>query len=374
MRIGIDARFVGPDGAGLGRYIERLLTHLERLDHRNDYVVFVRSICPWHPTNPRWKTVIADIRWYTLAEQLKMPGIFRRAKLDLLHLPHFNFPILYTGKFVLTVHDLILSDFPTERTSTLEPIVFKLKLAAYRLSLTQAIRRAKHIMTVSRWSRERVTAMYPLATGKLSVTYEAADPLPPPSGETEIRARGIQAPYLLYVGNAYPHKNLERLLLATKQAIANGEKFQLVIVGKDDFFSRRLKAFAAEHDCHQAIFYGYAPDAEYHQLLKQATAYFFPSLSEGFGLPGLEAMTVGTPVFAARASCLPEIYGPAAHYFDPQSNEDIIRAVTVALHDPDERQRLITAGAERVRGYSWERMAQQTLSVYDTALKNGPAT
>lgn len=374
MRIGIDARFAGPDGAGLGRYIERLLTHLANLNSPHEYVVFVRSSWQWQSPSPNWRTVVADVRWYTVAEQLRMPGIFAREKLDLLHIPHFNFPILYRGPFVLTVHDIILDDFPTERSTTLEPLFFRAKMAAYKFTLTQAIDRAKKIMTVSNWSRDRVSHIYPTAASKVVTTYEAADPLPPPAPVTLLAAHRIQQPYLLYVGNAYPHKNLERLVTASKKAINQGEKFQLVIVGKDDFFSRRLRQFAESVQASQVIFFGYATDAEYHRLLLEAQAYFFPSLSEGFGLPGLEAMLAGTPVFAARSSCLPEIYGPAAHYFDPQSDDDIIRAIRVALHDSDERQRLVTIGRQRVQQFSWATMAEQTLNVYTTAINGQTST
>ncbi|MBI3572659.1 MAG: hypothetical protein HY092_00465, partial [Candidatus Kerfeldbacteria bacterium] len=123
MRIGIDARFFGPQETGIGRYVDRLVFHLGQQDQTNDYMVFLRRAAweQWQPPNERWHKVLADYHWYSLREQLWLPGIFNRAKLDLLHVPHFNVPVLYRRPFVVTIHDLILNQFPTERASTLGP-------------------------------------------------------------------------------------------------------------------------------------------------------------------------------------------------------------------------------------------------------------
>src|SRR5689334_8418490 len=121
MRIGIDARFFGPQETGIGRYVERLISHLEQIDQVNDYTVLLRRKAwdLWSPKNSRWTKLPADERWYSLAEQIKMPGRYRAAKVDLWHIPHFNIPLLWRGPFVVTIHDLILNQFPTERASTL---------------------------------------------------------------------------------------------------------------------------------------------------------------------------------------------------------------------------------------------------------------
>ena len=172
-------------------------------------------------------------------------------------------------------------------------------------------------------------------------------------------------PYIMYVGNSYPHKNLELLLQATRIAVRQGEKFQVVLVGKRDYFSKRLEELSREMGLSNVLFYGFAPDDELATLYEHAAAYFFPSLSEGFGLPGLEAMQASLPVFAARSASLPEVFGSAAYYFDPHSPEDIVRSIQVALHDTIIRQRLVAAGHERLSHFSWATMAQQTLRVYE---------
>lgn len=372
MRIGIDARFFGPQESGLSRYIHRLISYLEVVDAHNQYVLFLRRAAwdLWQPKNWRWRKVEADFPWYSVVEQLRLPRVFWRAKLDLLHVPHFNVPLGYRGRMVVTIHDLILNEFPTERASTLAPLIFRLKLAAYKLVLRQAVRRATAVMAVSEYTKDQVVKRLRVPPAKVHVTYESVDPFPPPAPSNNLLARGIDRPYLLYVGNSYPHKNLERLLLAAKRAAEQGEDFQLVIVGKRDFFSRRLEISARAMSPARVVFYGFAPDDELATLFRHATAYFFPSLSEGFGLPGLEAMQAGLPVFAAQAASLPEIYGSAAHYFTPTDIGAMADSIRLALHDTLLRQRLIAAGHERIRHFSWATMAQQTLRVYESTKSN----
>lgn len=369
MRIGIDARFLGPEGSGISRYIERLITHLERIDQRHEYVVWLRPAARWRPTNPRWSVRIADVPWYSLAEQTRMPRLFQAAKLDLLHVPHFNVPVFYPGRLIVTVHDLILNEHPTERSSTLEPLIFRLKHAAYRFTIRRAVSHAKRIVTVSRWSETQLHRAYPMTEKKTRVTYEAADPLPTPVDWSAITAHGVTKPYILYAGNTYPHKNLERLVEALQLMHTAGENIQLVLVGKRDYFSQRLEALVKERPVQNIVFFGYASDAELNALYRHAQAYVFPSLSEGFGLPGLEAMQAQTPVVAAKASCLPEIYGSAAAYFDPHVPADMARQITAVVKDQTLRSHLITAGAAKVQEYSWERMARETLTVYEEAMK-----
>ena len=214
MRIGIDARFYGPTGKGLGRYTEKLIKYLEKLDHGNDYVIFLRKE-NWkksHPGNPRFEKVLADYRWYTLSEQKNMPRILNKYSLDLVHFPHFNVPLFYRGDFVVTIHDLILLDFPTKRATTLGSVKYAIKNLAYKKVIKSAVKRAKKVITVSEYTKKRLVERFNLDEDKIIVTYEACDKVE--SSESGMMDRDvlkihrINKPYLLYVGNAYPHKNL----------------------------------------------------------------------------------------------------------------------------------------------------------------------
>lgn len=369
MRIGIDARFFGPLETGIGRYVERLVTHLTAIDHENEYVLFLRQrgYNWWQPPNSRWRKVLADYHWYGLAEQRYMPGIFRRAKLNLLHVPHFNVPLLWRGSFVVTIHDLILDEFPTERATTLQKLPFAIKFRAYQASVRHAVRDSRQIITVSEHSKQRLIKSFRLPAEKVTVTYESVDPLPEPVPWQTLVEHGVRRPFILHVGNSYPHKNLERLVTALEKVSRKNIDVHLVLVGKDDYFSRRLRQDVTDRKINNVLFYGFAADQELAGLYQHAQAYFFPSLSEGFGLPGLEAMQAGTPVYAARASCLPEVFGSAAEYFDPLDSASIAQSIERALHDTLQRQRLISAGREKLTNYSWTRMAEQTLAVYKFA-------
>lgn len=370
MRIGIDARFFGPLETGIGRYVERLVSHLAVIDDHNEYVVFLRrrGYDWWQAPNERWRKVLADHHWYGLAEQRRMPGIFRQAKLDLLHVPHFNVPLLTRGPFVVTIHDLILDEFPTERATSLEPLVFAIKFRAYLAVVKHAVKDSRAIITVSGHSKKRLIERFRVSPDKVSVTYESVDPLPEAVPLQTLAEHGVRQPYLLHVGNTYPHKNLDRFMAAVKIVQRKFSDFQVVFVGKDDYFSSRLKQEVVQQKIPNILFYGFAADQELSALYQHAQAYFFPSLSEGFGLPGLEAMQAGTPVYAANASCLPEVFGHAAAYFDPLDVNSIAQSIEQALHDTLKRRDLIAAGRQQLQMYSWRRMAAETLAVYERSI------
>jgi glycosyltransferase involved in cell wall biosynthesis len=174
------------------------------------------------------------------------------------------------------------------------------------------------------------------------------------------------SPFILYVGNAYPYKNLERLVESFD--LLDRPDYQLVLVGKKDYFYERLQTFIAQRGLKNVIFTGFVSDGQLAWLYQHAAAYVFPSLSEGFGLPGLEAMAAGLPVISSNATCLPEVYGSAAHYFNPHDSADMATKIREVLDDDKLRQQLISAGQIRVKDFSWERMARETLEVYREVL------
>ncbi len=376
MRIGIDARFYGAIGKGLGRYTEKLIEYLERIDTRNEYVVFLRkeNFSAYEPRNPRFRKVLADYQWYSFSEQLFFPFFLRRFRFDLIHFPHFNVPLLYRGRFIVTIHDLILVRYPTVRNTTRLAALYWAKFVAYRLVITSAISRALHIVTVSQFAKHDIVERYPVASGKISVTYEAADPfcrfLSREASEQLLGrlgllaldgARGILRSYFLYVGNAYPHKHLGLLLDAAKRLPE--ERF--VLVGKEDYFYARLREDAERRGLDNVVFAGFLTDQELSVLYRNAVAYTFPSLYEGFGLPPLEAMTFGLPVVSSDRASLPEVLGSAALYFDPEKDGDLERVLRDIISDEALRKRLSELGYGRAAGFRWDTMAEETLRIYE---------
>jgi glycosyltransferase involved in cell wall biosynthesis len=369
MRIGIDARFFGPAGKGLGRYTQKLITHLEQIDQVNEYFIFLRqeNWDDYLPTNPHFHKVRADYRWYTLAEQLGMPRAIRRQKLDVMHFTHFNVPLFFKGKFIVTIHDLILTKFPTTRATTLGPLVYAIKHWGYGLVIRRAVRRAAGIIAVSKYTKKDIVDQFQVNPDRVIVTYEAVDT--PQTGTADAqgleRTYGVHSPYVLYVGNVYPHKNAEGLLHAFMEIRERRPDIQLVLVGKSDYFFERVKNLAGQLGLADSVrFPGFVPDADLSGVYRGAAVYVFPSFYEGFGLPALEACAYGTPVVASNSSCLPEILEQAAVYFDPHKISEMASAIERVLDDRELADRLRQNGLRQAAKFSWRHMANQTLDLY----------
>ncbi|MFZ2153802.1 MAG: glycosyltransferase family 1 protein [Candidatus Moraniibacteriota bacterium] len=377
MRIGIDARFYGSVGKGLGRYVQKLIENLEKIDKENQYFIFLleENFNEFRPKNKNFKKVVANYRWYTLSEQINIPKLLKRYNLDLVHFPHFNVPFFYRKKFVITIHDLILLNFPTIKGTKLNPLFYWFKFLGYKFIIGSAIRRAEKIITVSNFSKKDILKNYPkISSKKVMVAYEACDRV---SGETlrdseEILNKyGIIKPYLLYVGNAYPHKNLEKLADAWKLILAKNQKDNLlerdpilVLVGKRDYFYDKLADYILKLKVKNINLVGFVSDDDLGVIYKNSSAYVFPSLYEGFGLPPLEAMSWKTPVISSNHGCMREILRDGAYYFDGTNADSIAQAILTVLKNDDLKKDLVKAGEKIILKYSWQRMAKKTLGVY----------
>jgi len=372
MRIGIDARFYGSVGKGLGRYTSELIAHLEKIDAENDYVVFLRrsNFNSYVPKNPRFTKVLAEYPWYTWREQVLYPFFLRKHRVDLMHFPHFNVPFFYGRPYVVTVHDLILLSHPTTRASKLGPLMFWMKFRFYLMVIRRALADAAAVITVSECTKKEIIERFPFAKQKnIAVTYEACAPsLRRETGP--VPQREADSPFILYVGNAYPHKNLDRLLTAFAAFRRNGHpNWRLVLVGTEDYFYARLKRETREKKLDVGVtFFGHATDEQLSELYRTASFYSFPSLCEGFGLPPLEAMCHGLPVVSSRASCLPEILGDAAHYFDPEDVDDMAAAFGAVADDATLRHGLAAKGPRHAERFDWTDCARRTKDVYQRAL------
>ena len=378
MRIGIDARFFGPIGKGLGRYTQKLIENLEKISSEDDqYFIFLKAenFDEYQPKNKNFQKVLADFRWYTFAEQIKFPKLLKKYKLDLIHFPHFNVPILYRGKFIVTIHDLILLRFPTVRSSTLSPFLYWLKFLAYKIVINSAIFRSTQIIGVSNFTKKDILEKFPsISSNKISVTYEACDDFcffNPKKYEELSKTYGIIKPYILYVGNVYPHKNPERLILAMKELEKEIPELKLVFVGAEDYFYKRLRILIVKEKINNIIFSGFVPDYDLDAIFRNALAYVRPSLHEGFELPALEAMARGVPVIAADYACSREILGDSAHYFNGENISDIAKAIKIIFKDKALQEELTKKGYERIKKYSWKRMAQETIAIYKAKYNGG---
>lgn len=373
-RIGIDARFFGSVGKGLGRYTQKLIENLEKISTTESediqYFVFLRkeNFNEYQPKKENFHKVLADYQWYTFSEQINMPRLLKKYKLDLVHFPHFNVPLLYRKKFVITIHDLILVHFPTIRGTTLNPLFYWLKFLAYKVVIKSAIKRAKRIIVVSEFTKKDIENHYVQARGKIRVTYEACEDfcfLASESRERILEKYGILKPYLLYVGNAYPHKNLDGLILAFSAFRKKMPEFSLVLVGKEDYFYRKIKEQVKREKISGVVFPGFIPDCDLDAVYYLSKAYIFPSLYEGFGLPPLEAMAKGVPVASSDHECMKEILGDSALFFDGKNRFDMEEKMRIICADSKLRIELVKKGYEQIKKYSWKEMAEKTLKIYE---------
>ena len=362
--IGIDCRLWGTKHTGIGRYTQKLVENLQKIGDNNEYIIFCRSEdYDDIGTSVGWKKVRADIPHYTLGEQTHLVQIFLKENLDLLHVPHFNVPIFYPKKFVITIHDILWHTKKGFDVTTLPPITYLAKYAGYRLVVKNAANRAKAIFVPSRAVAGEVANKFPGVKKKIHVTYEGVDSLPKSKAETKEK-------YLLYVGNLYPHKNVHTLVKALSRyhVLEHGNK--LVVVSGRSAFLDKFKKFLQKESLDGFVeLKTNASDKELSALYKNALALVFPTLSEGFGLPGLEAMMAGTPVICSDIPVLHEVYGKAALYFDPKNSQDIADKIQKVLNDHMTRMNLVKASKNQLKKYSWEKMAQETFDIYREVLK-----
>jgi glycosyltransferase involved in cell wall biosynthesis len=320
-----------------GRYVFRLVQYLEKIDQSNDYVIH---------------------KEFTFDEQLGLLRQVSALKADLVHFAIVQQPILYHGAVVTTMHDLTTTRFvnPDKKRT-----VYALKQLVYKYVTKRVARKSTIVITPSEFVKSEIIDFANVNPNKIVVTHESADPItdtPTPLPDLKNKR------FIMYVGRPMPHKNLERLIDAFSLLRSQHPDLVLVLAGKKDGNYRRIEAAISPKLANHIYFTDYVSEGQLRWLYEQCTAYVFPSLSEGFGLPGLEAMAHGAPVVSSNASCLPEIYGEAAHYFDPLDTQAMADAINEVLSNKELRQKLISAGTEQVAHYSWQRMAEQTLAAY----------
>ncbi len=295
-------------------------------------------VSPENLNNPdiaQYPRFAARFHPYSPWAQFEMLGLWQKIRPDLLHVPHFSIPVLWPGKIVITIHDLIKHYSKGSDTTTQNPAFYWLKYLGYLAVVKIAVIRARRIIVPANYWKQELVRLYKIPSDRIQVTYEGVDSglkASPPDENFN-----IQKPFVVYTGNVYPHKNIPVLISAVK--LLNG-RVRLAIVCARSIFTARIQKVIADADAgHLVTFLGRLKDSQIVSLYSQALAFVFPSLIEGFGLTGLEAMALGLPVIAAKSSCLPEIYQDAAIYFDPHSPDDLAKKISQLLDNPALRQK-----------------------------------
>lgn len=354
MKVVIDARMYRE--LGVGRYIRNLILELQKTHKQEYFILLLKKDFENLKLQNNFKKILADFRWYGVSEQIKLPKILKGLDPDLVHFPHFDVPIFYSGKFVVTIHDLIHQHFNMQRATTHGPLIYKLKQLGYKKVFQFAIKKAEKILVPSNFVKNQLIEDWGVDEEKIVVTYEAVD-----DKILQLYEKKITINYLFYVGNAHPHKNVEGLIKAYLKLKVKYKSLKLVLAGADHYFWQRIKK---QHQDPGIIYKGYVSDEELVAFYKNAKAFVMPSFEEGFGIPLLEAMACGCPVVSSNAGSLPEVGSDACLYFDPHNQEDMINQISKILDDLNLRKELIKKGLKRYKKFSWQKLAKQTLEVY----------
>lgn len=360
-RIGIDARLFSQTGVGV--YIRNLLAQLEPYADRYDFVCFVQSEDRYE-VQDRYSyltTRIANQRWHSVNEQVGFLVSVLRERLDLMHFTYFSYPILYRRPFVCTIHDLTPLLHKTGRATSLPKLLYELKHKALRLVLQSALTHACAIITPSKAVKSTILDAFSVPKERIHPIYEGVNERLLKAEPQEL-PDAIHTPFLLYVGNYYPHKNVRRLVEAMEQV---DDSCMLVLVGPEDIFAKRLKVeLAVAHPLleKRVLFLHDVPDGQLAQLYRKASALVHPAIDEGFGLTLAEAQAFGTPILASDIPVFHELFKGAFTPFDPIQTASIARVIAQHLHHPHASRR----GGSM---YSFEAMAKETVDLYRSCLK-----
>jgi glycosyltransferase involved in cell wall biosynthesis len=290
-------------------------------------------------------------------QQLRLPQLARQDQLDLFWSPRHQLPSRTINGIpqVLTVYDLVAKKFP----ETMKPR----NLLIERLFFKSTLKKADHVITISNAAKNDLCEFYNYPSSQISVShpsfFELAQHQP-----TDLTTLGLTKPFILYIGTLEPRKNLSRLIDAYLNLPAELKaQYDLVFAG-----GKGWKSEALLEKVKQIKYLGYVDDATAYTLLKQATLFAFPSLYEGFGLPILEAMNLGTPVLTSIDPACKETAGGAAYLVNPLDTNDIKEGLVKFLTNAALRQEFINKGLVRVQNFSWDRSAKQYLEVFKKVL------
>jgi glycosyltransferase involved in cell wall biosynthesis len=364
MRVGINLLYLIPGVVGgTETYARGLVKALADIDPRTEYLLFVNeeSRNETFSTAPNVRVVVCPVRALNRArryawEQLVLPVLLRNHQVDLVHSLGYVGPIGAPCPHVLTIPDVNFVGHPS---------MTRQRRAFLRAFVSASARRATHLLTISEFSRQQIHEYMKKALEDITVTHlagrNASDAGPEAAARLRARYR-ISLPYVIAFSSTFPHKNIPRLIEAFAD-VAASHPHSLVLVGHiRPEFQPIIERFPTLVG--RVLFTGFVPDKDVSPILAGADLLVFPSLYEGFGLPIIDAQTVGVAVASSNRGSLPEVGGDGAAYFDPESIDDMRQTIDRCLVDAAFRQRLVECGRRNVRRFSWPDAARRTQEVY----------
>lgn len=357
---------------GSGQIAFELLKNLEKLDKKNDYTILLSS----KPLNDlpkerfNWKYKILKFNKFKTYLAIPFALFTARNKPDIFFSPTHYGPFLAPCKRVILIFDLAFLKFKDMfKSRDLHQLILWTKIS---------VKKASHIITISKNTEKDLIKEYGVSGNKITVAYPGYDreKFSPPSQIKAVKVDGIKKKYktgdnyIIYIGTIQPRKNLIKLIEAFSKIEINNLK--LVIVGKTQglgkqgwMFEETLNAPKRFRIEDKVLFTGFVPTQELPYLLTGSLAFILPSLYEGFGIPVLEAMATGTPVLVSNVSSLPEVVGKAGLMFDPRSSTQIEQAIRTIVSDSNLRQKYSKLALKRAKKFSWQKMARETLKVFE---------
>jgi glycosyltransferase involved in cell wall biosynthesis len=384
LQIALDTRRIAD--FGIGTYIRNLVRALARIDSTNQYTVITteQPVPEFSDLPPNFRTAIFAGQTRTGLAQVSYGLFLRKLGADLFHIPLNAVPVIMPKPYLVTVHDMSTLLFASQSG-------YRNRLRHFYLR--RGLLRADRVMTVSMATCRDVEEVLGIPASRIRVVYNAPDPIfhaatfPAASAPAAAGGQGfgypaeiqrvldryrIHYPFLLYVGRTNPQKNIPRLVEAF--AVLRGEiqdhplyrDLRLLIIGDEISRYPALRHAVIQSRVEETVrFLGFVPIETLRSFYQAASAFVFPSLYEGFGLPPLEAMACGTPVVCSHVSSLPEVVGEAAEIVNPENVFDIARGMREVLLNPERRRTMVERGFEQARRFSWERTAQQVLEAYE---------
>lgn len=348
---------------GVGRYIRNLATNLLQIDKNTQYVLFFLKNTDLQ-SGKLFKSANFEIRrttsgWHSLSEQTLFLKELLQEKADLVHFPYFSHPCFYNRPFVITIHDLTILKFATGKATTKSYPVYLWKRLVYNRVLKHGVYKARQIIVPTEFVKKDILKNFPVAAEKIAVTYEGVGQELLSAKEETIKGMSSNN-FILYVGNFYPHKNVEFLL----QVFTHVKGLSLVLAGPDDLFAQRVRQVVDRLNLAQRVkFVLRASDGQLKWLYKRAKALVLPSLFEGFGLPVVEAAYFGCPLLLSDIPVFREIAPRSALFFNPRERSSLLEKINKVVSS-----KKTTAAGDYFANFSFARMAKQTLTVYQHSL------
>jgi len=385
-KIGIDARMYGPKQTGIGTYISNLIYQIELIDKTNEYFIFLLphnfDLIKNLPSN--FHKIKVYSHWYTLREQTVFLKKILSYKLDLIHFTHFNLPVLYPRKFILTIHDITPKFFPGHKMGK-----SWYRRKAYDFIIKKGIKKAEKIIVPSQKTKRDLVNFYHAEENKIAVIYEGInkkksieqrkDFLENYSQNKEIARKEVLSiinpklenlPYIFYVGVWRNHKNLPNLIRAFDILTKKYDFKGFLILGgtEDSHYPETRREWQRRGLEGRILRPGFISSEKLTLFYEGADVFVLPSLYEGFGLVCLEALNQGTSVACSGINPLKEILGSAAIYFDPRNPEDMAYKINKLIKSRKLQKEGLEKAQDILKKFSWEKMAETTVKVYKEKL------